>query len=301
MYSENNKRLAAFIITFERPETLLSTIDKLFEQTLPPEKILIVDNSLTDRTEKLIVGRDSRLSYFRVGYNSGPAGGAHIGLKMLTNEGYKWLFWGDDDDPPPTNDCLEQLVCLAESYKGKCGQVGLVGHRFNRVTGMFKRTKDIELLKRQYIKVDSIGGGMCKVINSQIVIDGVLPEEKLFFGFEDLDFDLATKRAGYDLIVHSKLFLYCRKRANRMNYKHVLNTKKDERKLWRDYYSIRNTLYIMQKNRLYTAFLSNIAITAFKALLSYKHGMHYGNLITKIAMQAWRDYALGKYYKRELN
>jgi GT2 family glycosyltransferase len=299
--SEKAKRIAAFIITFERPDTLIETIKCLFNQTLPPEKILIVDNSISNKTEAALTNFDSRVSYHRVGYNSGPAGGARIGLDILAKEGYKWIFWGDDDDPPPTLECLDQLISLAESYQGKCGQVGLVGHRFNKFTGTFIRTENDELYKGTYVEVDSIGGGMCKVINSEIVNNGVLPEEKLFFGFEDLDFDLATKKAGYNIIAHSQLFLFCRQRANRMNYKHTINRRKDESRIWRDYYSIRNQLFIMKKNKLYTAFLSNVAIAVIKSVLSYKYGMRYGNLTTKITMKAFRDYTSGKYYKRELN
>jgi len=191
------------------------------------------------------------------------------------------------------------LVVLAESYNGKCGQVGLVGHRFNRFTGKFKRTTNKELFQSSYIEVDSIGGGMCKVINSQVILEGILPEEKLFFGFEDLDFDLATKKAGYQIIAHSKLFLYCRQRTNRMDYKHIINRKKDENKIWREYYSIRNSLYILMKNKLYMAFFSNLTIAVFKSLLSYKHGLKYGNLTTRTIFKALHDYSLGKYYKRE--
>ncbi len=296
----SKKTLGAFIITFERPEILQESIKKIFEQSCPPEKILIIDNSISNKTEENFKNLDTRISYHRMGYNSGPAGAAKKGLEIMANEGYKWIFWSDDNDPPPTNDCLEKLICLAESYNGKCGQVGPVGHKFNKLTGIFKRTSNKELLKTKFIEVDSIGGGMCKIINAQTILDGILPDEKLFFGYEELDFDLATKKAGYQLIVHSNLFLECRKKFNRLNYRRVINLKKDEGKIWREYYGIRNSLYILMKNKLYLAFFSTLVITLIKIVLSFKYGWKYGTLITKNAYKAVRDYSLNRFYQREI-
>ncbi len=296
----NKKKFGAFIITFERPAILQETIKKIFEQSLPPEKILIIDNSHSNETKEKILNCGLPVVYHKVGYNSGPAGAAKKGLQILAKEGFKWIAWCDDNDPPPLKDCFEKLVYLAETYKGKCGQVGAVGHRFNKVTGIFKRTSNKELLKTKYVEVDSIGGNVCKIINAQAILDGVLPEEKLFFGYEELDFDLATKKAGYQIIVHSNLFLECRKKFNRLNYKRIINLKKDESKIWREYYGIRNSLYILMKNKLYLAFLSTLVITLIKSALSYKYGWKYGTLITKNTFKALRDYSLKKYYKADL-
>jgi glycosyltransferase involved in cell wall biosynthesis len=89
---QENKEFAGFIITYERAEIIGETIRKIFEQTLPPEKILIVDNSVSDTTEKVVVGlNDTRLAYHRMGYNAGPAGAAAFALKQLANEGYPWI------------------------------------------------------------------------------------------------------------------------------------------------------------------------------------------------------------------
>lgn len=296
-----NRKLAAFIITYNRTEILLETIQDVFNQTFPPEKILIVDNASSKLTENALKGLDNRVEYLAMPNNTGPAGGAKVGLENLAREGYDWIYWGDDDDPPPTNDCFEKLLKLGESYDGNCGQVGLVGHRFNKITGRFIRTTNKELYSSDYIKVDSIGGGMCKIINSNIVLDGVLPDERLFFGFEDLDFDLATKRAGYEILVDSKLFLQCRERTKRMNFKHVRSQKKEEKWIWREYYSTRNSLYIYKKNKFYSAFLITILTSVIKIILSYRHGLKYGVLTSRVNFKALKDFRKGKLHQIELS
>lgn len=294
----SNKRFAAFIVTFNRAEILMDTLHKIFTQTLPPEKVLIIDNGATDETKKKLEELYPEVEHFYMGYNAGPAGGDKVGLEMLAKEGYKWIFWGDDNDPPQTADTFEKLVTLAESYGDKCGQVGMVGSRFNKYTGLLQRITNEELRKNPYIEVDTIGGGQCKIVNGNSIREGIITEEKLFFGFEDLDFDLTQKEAGYKILVHSGLFLGCRERWSRLNVEREIVKKKDEKVLWRDYYSIRNALFIMKKHRLPLAWLSFLTVSIGKSLLSYKHGTRYGGLVVRNTCRAVRDYSLRRYYKR---
>ena len=121
-------RFAAFVMTYERPEVLLKTIQSLREQTFPPEKILIIDNSISKTTELLLNKHQlSNLEYFRVGYNSGPAGASKIGLNKLTELGYDWIYWGDDDDPPRNNLVFEHLFNGIKELQDKGVNLGIFG------------------------------------------------------------------------------------------------------------------------------------------------------------------------------
>jgi glycosyltransferase involved in cell wall biosynthesis len=73
-----------FIITRNRSNILKSTIEEIFKQTFPPDSLLIIDNSDDEDTQLMYEQtNDSRLQYHKVGYNSGPAGAAAIGIKIL--------------------------------------------------------------------------------------------------------------------------------------------------------------------------------------------------------------------------
>ena len=293
-----NKKFAAFIVTYNRAEILMDTIQKIMSQTLTPEKLLIVDNGTTDETKEKLSELYPEAVHIKMGYNAGPAGAIKVGLETLAKEGYQWIFWGDDNDPPPTTDTFEKLVELADSYGENCGQVGMVGSRFNKYTGLLQRPTNEELRENAFIEVDNIGGGQCKIVNGKSVLAGVITEPKLFFGFEELDFDLSQKEAGYKILVHSGLFLGCRERWNRMNVSKEVALKKDEKVLWRDYYSIRNALFVMKKHRLYMALISILVVSIGKSLLSFKHGFRYGSKVTKNTCKAVRDYGLRRYYKQ---
>jgi GT2 family glycosyltransferase len=293
----NSKKFAAFVVTFRRPDVLMDTIKEILSQTRPPDKILVVDNNDNDDTKNNLAKMFPQVAHLKVGYNAGYAGAGKIGLETLAKEGYEWIFWGDDNDPPHMRDTFEKLLQLADSYKGNCGQVGVVGHKLNTRTGILKRTSNEELERSEYVKVDTIGGGMIKIISGKCILNGVVPEAKLFFGFEDLDFDLSQKAAGYDVVVHSGLFLALREKWNRKQVKRVITKKKDEGVLWRDYYSIRNLLFIMRKNKHYAGFLSVLFTSFFKSVWSYKYGFRYGTLVMKNTCKAIRDYSLSRYYK----
>jgi glycosyltransferase involved in cell wall biosynthesis len=293
-----NKKFAAFIVTFNRPDILMDTIAKCLDQTRPPDKLLIVDNNDNDITKNKLAQLYPNVVHLMVGHNSGFAGGGNIGLETLAKEGYEWILWADDNDPPYTNDTFEKLLQLADSYEGNCGQVGVVGHKINTRTGLLRRTTNEELENGEYLEVDTIGGGMIKVIKGESVLKGIKPTPKLFFGFEDLDHDLQQKKAGYKILVHTGLFLDLRRKWNRMSVKRPPIQKKDESVLWRDYYSIRNSLFVMAKNRYYTAFWSILFISIGKSLLNYKHGFRYGTLVTKNTCKAIRDYGMNRWYKR---
>lgn len=269
-------RFAGFIMTYERPTILIETINIVLSQTLFPEKLLIVDNSLTNNTEELIKSLDNpKIMYHRIGYNSGPAGAAAIGLKILSDEGYDWIYWGDDDDPPIFIDTFEILLQIA-NCNPYCGCVGSVGQFFNKTTGFIKRVPNKMLQNQGVIEVDNIAGGMSKIVNGKMISEHhFFPVAKLFFGFEELDFDIKIKKAGYKLLVDKSLYWRHRLKANRINHKRNYFSKKEDGKLNRNYYSVRNTLYICYNNKLYLAFFIQLSKSIFKPFFNLKFGLTY--------------------------
>lgn len=287
-------------MTYERPEILLDTISKVFAQTLPPEKLLIVDNSETNRTELLMSKLDdSRAEYFRVGYNAGPAGAAKIGLQKLADAGYDWIYWGDDDDPPTFEDSFEKLFAMIDSNAhSEIGIVGGVGQYFNRSTGVIERVSNNELMESKTLRVDSIAGGQTMVVNARVVREGILPNEKLFFGFEELDFCLRVKKAGFNLLVPCDLFIRSRVKYNRINLEKSIYIKQEISKLPRQYYSTRNMLHILRQQRWMKAYYYQLAKSVIKSIYGFRFGLKYGFYNSQMILLAIYDYMNNKLGKR---
>lgn len=294
------KGLAAFIMTYERPDIVLATVESLLQQTLPPDRILVVDNSESTATAEVISNfGHPRVEYFRVGFNSGPAGAAYHGLSILAGRGYDWIFWGDDDDPPKRRDCFEILLANRQGLENP-GIIGAVGHRFNTRSGVIDRTQDKQLRTDKWLPVDVVAGGMCLLANGEMVRNNTLPDPDLFFGFEELDFCLKAKRNGYNIYVHTGLFKYYRENSKRpRELAGRRGLKKNAASLWREYYSARNLLYLFRTNNLYLPLINQYLKLLTKTLYNFRFGVSYGIKSASLAYKAIWDFHFNKMGKRQ--
>lgn len=302
-----HKKFGAFIMTYERPETLMRSISVLLEQLFPPEFILIIDNSATSATAMAIENNyknNDKIGYYKVGYNSGPAGAAKIGLEQLTNLGYQWIYWGDDDNPPRDSTVFQQMFQRIEILENKGINLGIIGGkggRINKFTGTISALKNVELKNKEVAEVDYVPGGQTMIVNSTIMKSGLLPEEKLFFSFEDLDFCLKVKNKGFKIYVDAKTWLYVREihQDKGANYRFKGSSFGKKGKLLRDYYSTRSLLYILNKNKLYSAFLFQLTKTTLKMFLGFKYGFGYGFQNYKFQKKALQDFFKNNYTFRD--
>jgi GT2 family glycosyltransferase len=291
-------RFAAFVMTYERPEILLKTIYKLREQTFPPEFIVVVDNSISRKIEILLnKNHFSNLEYIRVGYNSGPAGASKIGLKKLTELGYDWIYWGDDDNPPRDNTVFEHLFEGIKELQNKGVKIGIFGGKggqFNKFSGRIQSLSNKELKQSKYLAVDSVPGGHTMLVNSEVIKAGALPDENLFFGFEEFDFCLQVINRGFKNYVDTQSWLKVRRNANLVqdNYRWTSKSFGNAEILKREFYSTRNLLSIFLKNRFLFPLLILMLKSLAKMFLGYRYGTDYGNKMFRIQFLALRAFFL---------
>lgn len=296
-------RFAAFIMTFERPNTLRKTVLKLLDQTVPPHFILVVDNSITIKTaEEVEKIKSKSIGYHRVGHNSGPAGAAKIGLEKLSEMGYDWIYWGDDDNPPGNNLVFENLFRKLPAFEKKNINIGIFGGKgglVNKRTGRVRSLSNEKLAKADVVEVDVVPGGHTMLVKAEVIKEGVLPSPKLFFGFEELDFCLKVKSKGYRIFVDSEGWLRTRYKANnRGNYQWKASRFGDAGNLWRDYYSTRNLLYIFYRHEYYSAFLFTLIKSIAKSLAGFVHGIYFGRKNFQIQWAGCIDFFSGRFGKR---
>lgn len=295
-----NSDFAAFVMTYERPETLLKTIRILQEQTFPPAYIYIIDNSETEATRLAVEGiAGENIGYYKVGYNSGPAGAANIGLQELANRGYKWIYWGDDDDPPFENWVFEEQFRLLKNLKDvqEIGILGGKGGRLNMYTGRINIFSNEELEKQHVLEVDSVPGGGSMLVNSRVVQENILPEKKLFFGFEEFDFCLKVKKHDFKVLANCELWLRENSKAGFINkdFKWKASNFGKKELLWRDYYSTRNLLYIYYKNRFYKAFFFILFKSILKSFAGWRYGWNYGRRNFRLQWRAILHFLTGRF------
>ncbi|MFN2438536.1 MAG: glycosyltransferase family 2 protein [Chitinophagaceae bacterium] len=95
------------ILTYNRLALLKKCLDAVFNQTVKPDQILIVNNGSTDGTLQWLESLEQIKIITQE--NSGSSGGFHTGIKSAYEQGADWI-WVMDDDVYPENNCLEKLI-----------------------------------------------------------------------------------------------------------------------------------------------------------------------------------------------
>ena len=81
---------------------------------------------------------------------------------------------------------------------------------------------------------------------------------------------------------------------NRTDFTFNKGQKKEENRLRRDYYSTRNGLIIIKKNKLFSAFVFTILRSFYKIIMGFKFGLKYGSKNAKVIFYALFHFCIGK-------
>ena len=110
---KSNTKTCAVVVTFNRKELLLRTLNGLYEQTFSVHTVIIIDNASTDGTTELLKHAGyldkPNLLYRKLATNTGGAGGFYEGIKTAHLPDIDWIWLMDDDGYPPAS-CLESLL-----------------------------------------------------------------------------------------------------------------------------------------------------------------------------------------------
>ncbi|MCI0415442.1 glycosyltransferase [bacterium] len=289
-------RVAACFTTFNRPAVLKKTLEQILRQTRPPDSVLVVDNGNLEETRTVVEQlAGSGLIYHPMEKNVGPAGASALAFRKLSQQGFDWIYWGDDDDPPQFPDTLERVLDIAKQSSSDVAGVGAVGALFDWRTGESVRLSDYAL--KGVVDVDTIGGNSHLVLRSAAIRSIGVPDERLFFGYYEPEYCLRIKKAGYRLQVDGDLMWRYREINGRLNFnrrrKYIPDYSYDF--IWRRYYRTRNYIFMMRNTFQRPDLARRETMKAMgRALFSWRRGFKYGSRFTKLQMLAIRD----GYYNR---
>lgn len=119
---EENRKVIAVVVTYNRKELLKESVQALLNQDYNNCDILIVDNASTDGTREYIdeLLKDTRVHYENTGANLGGAGGFNYGMKRACQMGCDFV-WVMDDDCIVHKDSLTELLNADKQLNGNYG------------------------------------------------------------------------------------------------------------------------------------------------------------------------------------
>jgi GT2 family glycosyltransferase len=206
-------KICIVILNWNGWEDTVDCVASCLKLTYATVTIIIVDNASTDGSESILHERFPDIRIIQTRTNLGYAGGNNVGIRHAFESGadYVWLLNNDTVVDPAA---LNEMVRVAEQDP-RVGMLGpkillhsrpeylnCIGSTINLITGQPRlvglgekddgRFDDIR-------EMDTLSG--CSLLVRKEVVDAVgLLDERFFLFYEETDWILRAKRAGYRML-----------------------------------------------------------------------------------------------------
>ena len=205
--------VAVVIVTYNRADLLRRCLDGLASSSRQPDAVFVVDNASTDHTRQVLSARqDLPLHAIHSEENLGGAGGFHLGVGEAYAAGHDRI-WLMDDDVVPARDTLSvmmahpgaALMAVREDTDGRlCEKAATVFDLANPLAVRPKR----ETVEERYRRRDAMPPEVALenvafegFMVQRRVVDAVgLPDPGFFIFYDDVDYALRIRRAGFPVL-----------------------------------------------------------------------------------------------------
>ena len=290
-----HETVAVVVVTYNRAELLEECLGALARSTRTPDAVIVVDNASADRTpellQKAVAEKLLPLQVLRTEENLGGAGGFHRGVAAAYVAGYDRI-WLMDDDVLPDPDCLAvmmrhpgpALMAVREDRDGRICEKAATVFDLTRPWAVRPKRQMVEQRHPTRegmpaeIPLENVAfeGFM---VHRDVVRDVGLPDPGFFIFYDDVDFALRTRRAGYPIVALRDAVLV---RQLDFDQQHDMRG-------WKGYYMYRN-LFVVHRRYGENALVrwKPLLVTLAVLLLSPLRG---GRAEAGNVWRAWRDSA----------
>ena len=224
--------VAIGIVTFNRSRLLDGLLASVAKMTVPPARVIVVDNASSDKTREIIdrwakrFGPDVLVSR-RFDTNTGGSGGFSEVARVAVELGVDWV-WLMDDDVEIVPDALEQFAPWMERFEVIHGRRYDVDGtpfywqaRFNQFLGVPLPYSSRMLKSRGYAITDS-GTFEGMLIATRIIRQIGTPDPRFFISWDDAIY--AWLSAQVTKVVYVDAFVMRKKRRQKqanLGFRHM--------------------------------------------------------------------------------
>ena len=206
--------VAIILISWNNETDTIDCLRSLEKITYPNYKIFVIDNGSNEESvSKLRPFNIGRVELIENGQNLGFSGGNNVGIKKALKENFDYVLLLNNDTTVEPN-FLEELIKVGESDE-KIGVVGpkiyyhgdrtriwygggdftwLGGGRHLQYNEIDRAPNETEPRKTKYMT------GCAFLIKSEIIKKVNLMSEEFFLYYEDTDWSLSVRKAGYKVM-----------------------------------------------------------------------------------------------------
>ena len=204
--------VAVVVVTYNRAALLTRMLAGLAALERAPDAVIVVDNASTDHTATVLDGVVGLpMQVIRPDDNLGGAGGFHAGVRAAYDQGFDRI-WLMDDDVVPAPDCLDVLLAVDEDCLMAVRE-DTSGHLVEKAAVTFDLRNPLSLKPKTAMVETTYGTreAMPELVEIQVVafegfmvrrrvIDAIgLPDPGYFIFYDDVDFALRARRAGWKI------------------------------------------------------------------------------------------------------
>ena len=226
---------AAVVLNYGTPDDTVLTVRSLLASRRPFDQVVVVDNHGSDGCRQALSSVGDQVTYIRTEINLGFSGGMNVGIRhALAHGANRVLLVNSDVFVPP--DCLQQLeaslavavgsgiagpvvrrrsepdriASLGMSYRPSTGRMRHAGFGTTAVAGGSRVSEaigNIGVDAPADASVDAVSG--CAMLIDRAVFEKIgLLDDDYFFSFEDLDFCLRARNAGFTTVLSRRASVY---------------------------------------------------------------------------------------------
>lgn len=236
----HNFKIAVVVVTFNRCDELVKTINAIQNQGILDNDIIIINNNSSDNTKNILDSNFKNTQSIHLNENIASAGGFSKGMQTAFEKGYDWV-WLFNDDSRPVEGSLKSILDHLNSDKI---EIGLL-----KIANKDENNKAVLLYWNGVRKPVSIDVSNDIVQTDLITFDGCIISKKTiqkigycdplyFMGTYEFDYCLKAKDAGIGVYTLPNGLIEDGKLGG-----------KNGTPPWRQYYNTRNHLWLALKRK----------------------------------------------------
>ena len=241
--------VAVVVVTFNRADLLSEMLAALGRQTRRPDAVYVVDNASEDHTQEVLEAARTTGLPLHVTHsadNLGGAGGFHLGVRTAYEAGHDRI-WLMDDDVLPAPTCLETLVAQQEPFVTAVREDSSGALIEKAATDFDLRNPLVMKPKRSAVEDEYADRAAMPervalhnvafegpLIHRDVITAIGLPDPSYFIFYDDADFAIRARRAGFRIWAIRDAVL---KRQLDFNQQHDLAG-------WKGFYMYRNLFVV---------------------------------------------------------
>ena len=242
-------RVAAVVVTYNRPDDLERCLSALAEQSHPLARTLVIDNA-SDAPTAQVLARFPLVEVERLEENTGSSGGFAVGVERSAGFDVDWL-WVMDDDAVAQPDALERLLASPPAGRPRTAALGClkigaddrpqVNHAGAYAVGR-ARILPCEVDEGGPVRVDYLSFVGLLVRREVAAQEPVRAD--FFISLDDVEYSLRLRRHGALFLVPSSVIVHLNTFGGR--HRKRLGRTVALGGAWRTYYTVRNRMLIQR-------------------------------------------------------